>query len=106
MLTLTTPNGFGFDVLELQGLSTTLGFTHINLLNSKSLEMLLSQTGFEVVEICTPGLLDVDFVYRAYSDKNCLSRHGWLKNFLLSADDNTKCKMQEFLIDTNQSSHM
>ena len=103
---LSTPNGRGFDILELKEKSTTLGLTHVNLFNPESLTLLLEQTGFKVLEISTPGRLDVDLVYREFKADGIEKNNSWLRHFLLTATDGMKEELQQVLINTKQSSHM
>ena len=106
ILCLTTPNGLGFDILELKEKSTTLGLTHINLFNPKSLALMLENIGFTILDIATPGILDVDLVYRYYAKDSVSSQESWLKHFLLTGTDEMKQAFQGFLASSNQSSHM
>ena len=103
---LSTPNGRGFDILELKEKSTTLGLTHVNLFNPGSLSLLLEWAGFEVLEISTPGRLDVDLVYREFKIDETTLNDSWLRHFLLTSTDAMKEKLQHFLQSTMQSSHM
>lgn len=103
---LSTPNGRGFDILELKEKSTTLGLTHVNLFNPGSLTLLLEQAGFTVLEISTPGRLDVDLVYREFKADGIEKSDSWLRHFLLTATDEMKEELQQFLVNTKQSSHM
>lgn len=103
---LTTPNGRGFDILELKEKSTTLGLTHVNLFNPESLTLLLEQAGFNVLEVSTPGQLDVDLVNREFKSDGISKNDSWLRHFLLTSTDADKKKLQQFLVETNQSSHM
>lgn len=105
-LCLTTPNGLGFDILELHNKSSTLGLTHIHLFNPYSLAKLLKSIGFKIIDLITPGILDVDLVEREYKKSEISSHHSWLANFILNADTQQKDNLQKFLLDNKQSSHM
>lgn len=103
---LTTPNGQGFDILELKERSTTLGLTHINLFNPASLGRLLNKIGFKVLDIATPGSLDVDLVYRDYITNGVDPYKSWLHHFLLTATEDMKQHFQDFIVSSKESSHM
>lgn len=106
MFCLTTPNGLGFDILELQEKSTTLGIAHVHLFNPESLSGLLGNVGFTVLEIATPGTLDVDLVERGYRENGVPATHSWLSHILLNGNDAAKNALQNFLVSNRQSSHM
>ena len=59
---LTCPNGKGFDIETLGVISDTVDHEHLNYFNQKSLAELLENTGLEVLESFTPGVLDADLV--------------------------------------------
>lgn len=102
----TTPNGLGFDVLELGGRSSTLGFTHVHLFNPESIRRLFQTCGFEVLDVSTPGLLDVDIVYQEYSKPNSQPPDSWFGHVLLNGSQSFRNSLQEFLVANNQSTHM
>lgn len=106
LFVLTTPNGQGFDILELGGNSTTLGFTHINLFNTLSIRSLLTSVGFNVLNVLTPGRLDVDLVRQGYSKNNNHLGNSWVKHFVMNESEDNLRLFQEFIVNTNQSSHM
>lgn len=109
LLVLTTPNGLGFDIQELGAHSTTLGWTHVHLFNPISLAALLRKSGFSVLDVLTPGILDVDLVARAYEKQKQsqeLPPRGWLENLLLGTDEKAKDDFQQFLCAHGMSSHM
>ena len=62
-LFLTTLNGEGFDILTLREMSKSVSPPHhLNFFNPVSLELLLKKTGFDIIDISTPGKLDWDIV--------------------------------------------
>lgn len=102
ILFLTTLNGLGFDVQILWQNSKSIHPPHhINFFNPKSVHNLFERTGFEILDISTPGKLDVDiaskqieFVSDRYIQK------------ILRADEEIKDKFQLFLQEAKMSSHM
>src|SRR6185295_16136615 len=59
------PNGEGFDIAELGSTSLAIDPEHVNLFNPRSLPALIEACGLEVLEVTTPGRLDVEFVRTA-----------------------------------------
>lgn len=103
---LTTPNGMGIDILELGSESTTLGLTHINIFNPNSILSLLTESGFKIMNISTPGKLDVDLLTEGYIKNDMNIYDGWLQNIALGENNDLKLLLQDFIIKNNQSSHM
>lgn len=108
LLFLSTPSSMGFDVVELGGASTALGWTHVHLFNPYSIQLLLEQCGFSAESISTPGLLDVDLVARACK-QGMHTASPWLTHLLTHEDTATETAredFQNFLVAHNMSSHM
>lgn len=108
ILMLSTPNGEGFDFKILK--EKTENITppeHIQYLNPKSMEIILEKIGFEVLDISTPGILDVEIIKRQIKEKNLDLSNNEFINFLYSLeDDSVEKNFQEFLQKSNLSSHM
>ena len=67
---MTTLNGLGFDIQQLWEQSKSISPPHhLNFYNTKSISLLLESSGFEIVEIATPGKLDWDIVEGMIKDK-------------------------------------
>ena len=57
---------------------------HINYFNIKSLSLLLNNSGFEVLEVLTPGKLDAELVRKKIlNDEYDISNNPFLKNILI-----------------------
>lgn len=65
LLVLTCPNADGFDVQALGTASSTISHEHLTYFTPESLPALLEAVGFEVVEVDTPGKLDLELVHKA-----------------------------------------
>lgn len=100
LLILTCPNAKGFDMSVLGEKSESFNPEHLNYFNPKSLSLLVENSGFEVLEISTPGKLDVELVkkqakkddlspfmwglvnlgdkFQTFLQENCLSSHLWM----------------------------
>lgn len=109
ILMLSTPNGEGFDFKILK--EKTENITppeHIQYFNPISIKILLERVGFELVEITTPGILDVEIIKRQKNEKQFdLSSQNEFLDFIYQLDDaNIEKNFQEFLQKSNLSSHM
>ena len=59
----TTLSGMGVDIQTLWEDSKAVSPPmHLNFLNPRSVEILLKEIGFKVIEISTPGKLDIDIM--------------------------------------------
>jgi SAM-dependent methyltransferase len=107
LLVLSCPNALGFDILTLGARCPAIDGEHLNLFTPNSLALLLGRCGFEVVEIETPGNLDVEIVRdAALNGEFDLTGHRFLKEILI--DDWERCgrPFQDFLSQNKLSSHM
>lgn len=102
---VTCPNIAGFEPLILGRDSGAVDHEHINLFTPDSLAELFRRSGFEPVEISTPGQLDVDLVRRAV-EAGIVPR-GALSPFLaMCMDDERGDSFQEFLRSNRLSSNL
>jgi SAM-dependent methyltransferase len=103
LLILTTLNGQGFDLRMLGDASKSISPPHhINFFNPASVTILLEREGFEVLEITTPGKLDVDIVAKQLADVKC----DFMRDFIRGSDAAVREKFQELIRETKTSSHM
>jgi len=99
----TTLSGMGLDIQVLRENSKAISPPHhLNFLNPKSIELLLNKVGFEVLEACTPGKLDIDILK---NNQRFIKDQAWL-NILDYSTEEELDKMQTFLADSGLSSHM
>jgi 2-polyprenyl-3-methyl-5-hydroxy-6-metoxy-1,4-benzoquinol methylase/ribosomal protein S27E len=107
-ISIACPNGEGFDFQVMQ--EKTVNITppeHLNYFNSDSLALLLESVGFEMVSICTPGILDVQIVARAFRDGLIdLKDNLWLRERIIQDDAEFLAAFQKFLQQNKWSSHM
>ena len=75
---------------------------HLNFFNPKSIKILFENIGFSIIEISTPGKLDINIMANNIKD---VKDRFW-KNFLLNSSDEEKKDMQEFISKQNLSSHI
>ncbi len=76
--------------------------------NPYSIRKILERIGFKVVNVSTPGILDVEIIKRQINEKNLdLKKDNAFLSFLYSLkSDNTEESFQNFLQENNLSSHM
>lgn len=105
LLLLSCRSGSGFDVLTLAGESDSIfPLDHICLPSPQGMSLLLEQAGFEILELSTPGLLDVQLVNRA-SERIPLNQY--LQRYVTSqCGDKVLERLQGFLQQNNLSSHL
>ena len=102
ILILTTLNWNGFDLQVLQDKSNSIHPPHhINFFTTESISILLKRHGFDVLEVSTPGKLDVDIASKQISDID-----DPFINKILNGNDIVKSKFQTFLQESKLSSHM
>jgi len=108
LLILTTPNIQGFDLQTLGLVSDNIGAPdHLNYFHPRSLTSLLQTCGFELVELSTPGQLDVDIVRnKILKGEFDISGCPFLKHILIEEDEVVGRRFQEFLVQNHMSSHM
>lgn len=104
-LVLSTPNERSVETRKLKTESTNIMFDHVRLYNPKAIRLLLERNGFRVVEISTPGKLDLERISayqsscpKAFEEDPCLR--------LILDNPKTADAFQAFLQSHLLSSHM
>jgi hypothetical protein len=103
ILIFTTLSGTGFDIQLLwENSKSVFPPHHLNFFNPVSVQTLLENAGFDMLEVCTPGKLDVDIVINnvKYLDK------GFFRTFFELSNEKQRKALQIFLRNNNLSSHM
>jgi len=104
LLVLTTLSGTGFDIQVLwQDAKAIFPPHHLNFLNPWSLGDLAARCGFDVLEMTTPGKLDVDIVN---NNLPLLDDHRFVKTVYRHAAAEARLELQRWLQDHRFSSHM
>ena len=107
LFALTTRAGSGFDVQALWGhMDTIFPLEHINLFSVSGVRKLLELNGFDLVELSTPGQLDVQVVVRALNENKKIPGNRFLKSFLLNVGSDVRIDFQQFLQKHLLSSYM
>lgn len=107
LFVVTCPNGEGFDIKTLGTVSKTVDHEHVNYFNPYSLRLLLEQSGFEVLESLTPGVLDAELVRNAVLEGNfSLADQPFLEQILINEWEDKGINFQNFLIENQLSSNL
>jgi hypothetical protein len=105
ILLLTCRSGSGFDVLTLAGESDSIfPLDHICLPSPQGMQLLLEQAGFEILEMTTPGLLDVKLVKQ--SARRLPVQQYFQRYVMEQFPDEVHERLQGFLQQNNLSSHL
>ncbi len=103
---MTTLSGEGFDIATLWENSKSVSPPHhLNFFNTDSIRLLFKNSGFEVVDIATPGELDWDIVEGMYREENIDIPRFW-KTFADKGTKDAKREFQGWLTKHKMSSHM
>jgi 2-polyprenyl-3-methyl-5-hydroxy-6-metoxy-1,4-benzoquinol methylase len=103
ILLLTTLSGTGLDIDVLGKSSKSIQPPyHINFFNPHSIRLLLEKNNYKVINIQTPGKLDINILENNYSK----IRDNFWKIFIKNSSVQEKKNMQKFLVKNNLSSHM
>jgi hypothetical protein len=104
---LTTRTISGFDLQILWGNAPYIIVPeHLNLLSIDGINSLCKRVGFEVLELSTPGQLDVELVLRAILDDPKIEIPPFIAYVLNHRDVETHMDLQEFLQRNRLSSHI
>ena len=105
-LLLTTLNGLGFDIMLLWEKSKSIAAPqHLNFFNPESIKLLMRKIGFKIIEVQTPGKLDLDIVEQAIKKDGVDLGIFW--NFLAKeGSENSKIDLQGWISRNGLSSHM
>jgi len=104
---LSCPNGKGFDIQILHEKSDTIDHEHLNYFNPFSISTLLNSCGFRILEISTPGKLDVELVRKKIlAGEFNLLHSPFLQYILVKKWKLLGNSFQNFLIENVLSSNM
>jgi SAM-dependent methyltransferase len=99
----TTLSGTGVDIQALWEHSKSVSPPHhLNFLNPKSIQILLERCGFEMIEVTTPGKLDIDILF---NNQTQIKDRFW-KTFVKNATEEEKELAQQMVTENKMSSHM
>lgn len=106
MVLFTTLTASGFDIGELWRHSkSVMPPSHLNLLSTDGLGQLVEHAGLELVDLSTPGRLDVDILVNALRAQPELPVSRFARQ-LVDASDTVRDRFQQFLQASGLSSHV
>ena len=107
LLFLSVPNFYGFDILSLSTHSNSIDHEHLNYFNPTSLPLLLKRCELDVIDIQTPGCLDVDIVRnKILADNVGPEFDPFMRHLLTEREPEIRDLFQKFLASNMLSSHM
>lgn len=98
----TTLSGMGVDIQSLWENSNSVSLQHLNFFNPRSIRILVESVGMRVVNIATPGKLDIDILFR---NRDSIKDRFW-RNFIAQATPEMMDAWQLFVASSGFSSHM
>ncbi|HUZ75356.1 MAG TPA: class I SAM-dependent methyltransferase [Stellaceae bacterium] len=104
LATTLTVSGFDIQVLW-EHANAIYPPHHANLLSVEGYRRLFERSGFAIVELITPGELDLDIVRNKLADEPTLPLPRFVRT-LVAAPDETRQKFQDFLKRSQLSSHI
>jgi len=103
---MTTLNGLGFDIQLLWETSKSVTPPHhLNFFNPHSIRILLERSGFEIIEISTPGQLDWDIIEGGYRQEGANPGRFFI-TLAKYGSTGAKADLQAWIRKHNFSSHM
>jgi hypothetical protein len=104
-LTTRTISGFDLQVLWEKA-SYIFVPEHLNLLSIKGITKLFTRCGLDLMEISTPGQLDVELVLHAIKEDSSIKLPSFIDYILRSCSTETHNDLQQFLQRNRLSSHL
>ena len=84
--------------------SEAVDHEHLNYFNPQSIKKLARRAGYTLVDVITPGVLDVDILFNKYKSNIFKTNNNFLKQIF--NDENKIKSLQKFLIKNKLSSNM
>lgn len=107
LLLITTNTSSGFEFQVLGGDAPNINpINRMNLLSLEALKSLVEEAGFEIIELSTPGRLDVELVRRVVNEGGGLEIHPFWRYIFKSRTAETWGSLQNFLQLNRLSSHV
>ena len=102
---ITCRSGTGFDILTLREHSQSIfPLDHLCLPSPRGMQVMLENAGLRVIELATPGLLDVEYVK---NDLQHIPHEQYFQRYIMAQSDNRALeRLQQFLQHNNLSSYL
>lgn len=105
IMTSTTSSGFEYQVLGEHS-PNLIPMDRLNLLSLEALMGQMKKAGFEIIEVSTPGRLDVEIVKKTYERNLDIPLHPFWQYLFHNRDINALHSLQEYLQQYQLSSHV
>lgn len=105
LITSTTSSGFEYQLLKEHS-PNIIPADRINLLSLEAFKNQIEKAGFEIIEVSTPGRLDVEIVKRTYEKRQNLPLDDFWKYLFRYRDESSLHSLQEYLQQYQLSSHI
>jgi len=105
VITSTVSSGFEYQVLGKYS-PNLIPFDRLNILSLEALTRRIRDAGFEIIEVSTPGRLDVEMVKKAYEKNPDIPLDSFWKYIFHNRDENALHSLQEYLQQFQLSSHV
>ncbi|MDP3238428.1 MAG: class I SAM-dependent methyltransferase [Myxococcales bacterium] len=106
LMVVSVPSCSGFDVQLLCEKSSSVDVEHLNYFSPESLGLLFKRSGFETIEVQTPGKLDAELVRNKILAGEYAAPDPFLKTVLIDRWDELGGAFQDFLAANRLSSHL
>ena len=107
LLFLTTSTISGFDLQLLWDKSKNIfPLDHMNLFSIEGIVEIINNSGFKIIELSTPGQLDIEIVKNAIKQNNNIDVPRFISYFIENRDENDHRAFQDFLQISRLSSHL
>jgi hypothetical protein len=105
IITSATSSGFEYQVLKEHS-PNIIAPDRLNILALEALTNQIEKSGFEIIEVSTPGRLDVEIVKRVYEKNPGIPLDSFWKYIFNNRDANALHSFQEYLQQFRLSSHV
>jgi len=107
LLLLTTLTVSGFDIQTLWEHSKAVHPpAHINLLSLEGMKALFNRAGLKIIDMSTPGKLDVDIVRNTIQENPHVQVPRFIRQIIFDVSDEVRTAFQQFLREHQLSSHL